>query len=159
DGASATASPEPRSPLTDYRRWVIEAWAVHIATTSGVFEALRTPQALDELVSGRGYDPSALLALVRGLVACGHLTLDDRGVCSLTESARRYFLPGSDSYVGDALSFLRTTNTYQSYPSILREGGSIGLTDEQWSYVTRGSAMYAHAGVQTLLRNYPDLAR
>jgi SAM-dependent methyltransferase len=159
DVASATASSEPRSPLTDYRRWVIEAWAVHVATTAGVFEALRTPRALDELVLSGGYDPSALRALVRGLVACGHLTLDERDVCTLTESARRYFLRGSDSYLGDALSFLRTTNMYQSYPNILREGGSIGLTDEQWSYVTRGSAMYARAGVKTIIRAYSGLAR
>jgi SAM-dependent methyltransferase len=150
---------EVQSPLADYRRWVIEAWAVHAAVTAGLFEALRTPCTIDVLASQEHYEVSALRALLRGLVACGHVRVDESGICSLGESAKQFFLRGSDSYIGDALSFLRTTRMYESYPRILKEGGSAGLDGEQWSYVTRGSAMYARAGIETLARLYPTLMR
>jgi hypothetical protein len=151
--------PDLQNPLANYRRWVIEAWAVFAAIQGGLLESLRSPRTLDALIAEDGYEPSALRALVRGLEACGHITIDAQGLCTLSESARRYFLRDSESFVGDSLSFLRTTPKYQEYSKILREGGAVGLSSEQWAYVTRGSATYAGPATQTLLRNYPELER
>lgn len=130
-----------------------------VAIRAGLFESLRRPRTLDELASEGGYEPSALRSLVRALRACGHLRVDENGTYRLTESAARYFLHDSRDFVGDALSFLRTTTKYEEYPRILREGGSMGLNADQWAYVTRTSATYAPSGVETLLRCCPELTQ
>lgn len=145
------------NPLRDYRRYVIEAWAAHIAVSVGLFEALVTPRTLAELSNEHGWSPSALRPLVRALVACGHLRESEPDTFALSERSQSLFLPSSNAYIGHALSFMRTTQAYLSYPEILRGGAAVGLNESQWSYVTRGSAMYATAGIQTLLARFPEL--
>ena len=146
------------NPLANYRRWVIEAWAVYVAIQAGLFEALKRPRTLAALAAEENYDASALHSLLVGLLACGHLSVDGEGTYFLNGSAQRYFLRESDSFVGSSLAFLKTTPNYEKYPQILREGGSVGLTSEQWAYVTRGSASYTRSAVETLLRCCPALS-
>ena len=149
--------PLPNNPLGSYRRYVVEAWAVYGAITAGVFDALTQPASLSTLCQDHGWNRSALQALLRALTACGHVSVSPDGWYSLTDRGRRLFLSSSDDYIGDALSFLRTTPAYMRYPEILRGSEAIGLSEAQWSYVTRGSAMYATAGVRTLLAHFPEL--
>jgi SAM-dependent methyltransferase len=144
--------------LATYRRWVIEAWAVYVAIQAGLFESLKTPRTLAALAAEENYDSSALHSLLGALLACGHLSVDGDGTYSLNDSAWRYFLPESDSFIGNSLAFLKTTANYEKYPQILRDGGSVGLTSEQWAYVTRGSASYTRSAVETLIRCCPALS-
>jgi SAM-dependent methyltransferase len=146
------------NPLLRFRRNVMEAWAVHAAVAADLFETLRTPRDFEQLVADTGYEPSALRALLTALIACGYLEVDPQGSHRLSEPAQRFLLRESTQYIGHALSFLRTARRYEQYPQLLREGGSIGLDDEQWSYVTRGSAMYAPLAVRALLARFPQLA-
>jgi 2-polyprenyl-3-methyl-5-hydroxy-6-metoxy-1,4-benzoquinol methylase len=145
------------NPLRDYRRYVIDAWAAHIAVSVGLFEALATPHKISELAAHHSWSESALRPLVRALVACGHLEESDAEVYSLSERSKALFLPTSAEYIGHALSFMRTTPAYLSYPSILKGNAAVGLDESQWSYVTRGSAIYAAAGIRTLLARLPAL--
>jgi SAM-dependent methyltransferase len=146
-----------RNPLSDYRRYVIDAWAAHVAVSVGLFEALATPRTLSELATEHGWSESALRPLTRALLACGHLQQAEADKLSLSARSEALFLPSSSEYIGHALSFMRTTPAYMSYPDILKGGAALGLSESQWSYVTRGSAMYAVSGVQTLLTQLPEL--
>jgi cyclopropane fatty-acyl-phospholipid synthase-like methyltransferase len=145
------------NPLASYRRFVIEAWASHIAVSVGLFQALAVPRSLDAIVDECGWDSSALRALLRALVACGHIVEDTQGRFHLSERSRALFLPGSDEYIGHALSFVQTAASYARYPQILRGDPAVGLTESQWSYVTRGSAIYAPAGIELLLAKFARL--
>jgi SAM-dependent methyltransferase len=145
------------SPLTRLRRNVMEAWALHVAVTAGVFEFLARPRTLGELSAEECLEADALEALLRALVACGYVCIDDRGAFGLSEPGRRFFVTSSPEYIGSALSMLRTTKAYEQYPRLLREGGSVGLEAHQWSYVTRGSALYAPLAVEAFAARFPQL--
>jgi 2-polyprenyl-3-methyl-5-hydroxy-6-metoxy-1,4-benzoquinol methylase len=151
------ASAPNANPLDDYRRYVIEAWAVYIAVEVHLFEALTEPSSLSALAERQGWDVSALRPLVRALVATGHLARHADEVYGLTARSRELLLPTSQGYIGNALAFLRTSSSYLKYPEVLRGGPAVGLTDSQWAYVTRGSAIYADAGVRTLLESFGAL--
>jgi SAM-dependent methyltransferase len=144
------------TPLARFRRNVIEAWAVHVGIAAGLFESLEHPGTLVQLAEREGWNAEALRALLAALMACGYVseTADSFG---LTETSRRHCLRESADFIGDALSFLRTTRLYEQYPRILREGGGVGLDSEQWTYVTRGSAMYAPSAIAALLATWPSL--
>ena len=156
DIAGQDAGARSDNPLDDYRRYVIEAWAVYIAVEVQLFEALTEPSELSKLAAQRGWNLSALRPLVRALVATGHLVQHAEQVYALSARSRELFLPSSPEYIGNALSFLRTSSAYLEYPKVLRGGPAVGLTDSQWAYVTRGSAMYADAGVRTLLERFAE---
>jgi 2,7-dihydroxy-5-methyl-1-naphthoate 7-O-methyltransferase len=145
------------NPLDDYRRYVIEAWAAHVAVEVGLFQALSEPVSLVTLAERQGWNISALRPLVRALVATGHLAHHGDHVYALTARSCDLFLPSSPGYIGDALAFLRTSSAYLEYPEMLRGAPAVGLTESQWAYVTRGSAMYADAGVRTLLEHFNEL--
>lgn len=144
-------------PLSRFRREVIEAWTVHIALHDGIFELFRSPRSLLEAANTAGYDASALEPLVIALVRCGHLAEIEHQRFATSDASRRYFLRDSPEYVGNALSFLRTTAMYERYPEVLRTGKGLGLTNEQWSYVTKASATYAGPGVEALARECGEL--
>jgi SAM-dependent methyltransferase len=147
------------NPLALYRRYVIEAWAVHTAVSVGLFEVLREPKTLVAVAAAQQWNLSALAALVRALEACGHLVETAPETFALTERSRELLLPESAAYIGHALSFMKTTPAYLRYPEVLAGSAAVGLSESQWSYVTRGSAMYATAGVKSLLRNFADVWR
>lgn len=156
-GANEANDDAAANPLTRYRRYVIEAWAVHTGVSVGLFEALREPVSLSVLAGARAWNLSALSALVRALQACGHLVEVESGTFGLTDRSRELLLPDSPTYIGHALSFMQTTPAYLRYPEVLKGSRAVGLNETQWAYVTRGSSMYANSGVQTLLSQCPEI--
>lgn len=145
--------------LMRFRRHVMEAWAVYTGLHSELFEALQCAHTLEQLAARTNYEPSALRALLTALDACGHIVCDAEGRYALSQASRPYLLRDAPQYIGHAMAFLRTARHYEQYPRLLREGGSVGLDDEQWSYVTRGSAMYAPPAMAALFEHFPELAR
>lgn len=143
-------------PLSRFRREVIDAWTVHVALSAGIFELFRAPSSIIDAAQAAGYDASALEPLVIALARCGHLAEIEHQRFATSDASRRYFLRDSAEYVGNALSFLRTTPVYERYPEVLRTGKGVGLSNEQWSYVTKASASYARPGIETLARECGD---
>src|SRR6201990_884979 len=108
------------NPLSEYRRYVIEAWAAHIAVSVGLFEALAEPRTLAELVAEHDWSASALRPLLRALAACGHIAENGPERVVGSGRSRAFFLAASPGYIGHALSFMRTTPAYLSYADILQ---------------------------------------
>ena len=146
-----------RSPLPRLRANVLEAWAVWVGMDVGLFDTLATPLTFDALLEQTRFDRSALGPLVEALVTTGHLERDGEALLVSPGSAPFLQTPGtsdaSSPYIGRSFGFLRTSRLFERYPTLLREGGGVELTPEDWSHVTTGSSAYVAHAVNAMLEH------
>jgi SAM-dependent methyltransferase len=64
---------------------------------------------------------------------------------------RAFLLSDSASFIGKSFGFLRTSPLFEQYPRLVREGGGLTLSDEDWQHVTLGSSAYVEPAVDAIL--------
>lgn len=150
----------PGSPLHRLRINTLEAWAIWVGVESELFKWLIEPISTADLAVKADMDASALEALLRALASTGHLDRDEEAqTFCLTEPSRAYLLPDGGAYLGDSFGFLRTSHLFSSYPRLLKHGGGLELSSEEWDHVTRGSSAYLKPAVRALIEDVPALSQ
>ena len=156
----ALATGQVPIPIAHALGGIVLARTVMVATSLGVFEALRArPLASAEVAAACGADPFAMGKLLDALVSSGYLTFR-RGAYALTRMSRKWLLVDSPVSLRDAILYESVEWRWlTALDEFVRSGRPLdfhaAMTTEEWALYQRGMRAIAGLSAGEVARRVP----